>query len=579
MTPNRPASWLVIIAALLQPVAFALEAPNAMKGSRDATDSRVAAAELALGAGNCREGAEAYQRVAARSRDLRLVRRATEVAVACDHLSAAWNASQRWAALDPENIDALRANGMVAVQLYKVADARRVFGALLKKPDVEPDRALQELLPDLSDGAKAHAAWAVLSNLVDPAALQPSTGLALAELAIAADNLTAARRIVEAVLQTEITAGALRQLARLLAAEGDTARALQTAREAVTAAGDDPEHAFALAEVLIDLDRNEEAYRELLRAQEVPVTADEADRRLALLAVATGDFDEARRRFAARLQRGASSAESFFYLGVIAERTGQSELALQSYLRLAGAGAGLMPRARAGALLIKLGRRDEAFELLDEFLRQDPQGAIDVAIARAELLLAADAGDAAVEELQRALQAYPGHPQLEYQLAMVFERSGRHAESIRSFEQFLKQRPDDPTALNALGYTLADNGKELPRAERLVRQALEAMPDNAAAIDSLAWILYRRGDAPAALPLLERAYALSRDAEIAAHWGEVLWVLGEQGQARTVWARALARAPDSEPLKTVIARFAAAAPDSASPDSTSPAPTAEPTAL
>ena len=48
---------------------------------------------------------------------------------------------------------------------------------------------------------------------------------------------------------------------------------------------------------------------------------------------------------------------------------------------------------------------------------------------------------------------------------------------------------------------------------------------------------------------------VGHDAEIAAHWGEVLWASGNQAEARRVWAAALARDPDSKPLKAAIKRL------------------------
>jgi predicted negative regulator of RcsB-dependent stress response len=81
-------------------------------------------------------------------------------------------------------------------------------------------------------------------------------------------------------------------------------------------------------------------------------------------------------------------------------------------------------------------------------------------------------------------------------------------------------------------------------------------PDSAAFLDSLAWVRFRRGDRATALPLLERAWRVSREPEIAAHWGEVLWASGEKAQARVVWARALAIAPDSKPLRSTVERLA-----------------------
>jgi Flp pilus assembly protein TadD len=133
--------------------------------------------------------------------------------------------------------------------------------------------------------------------------------------------------------------------------------------------------------------------------------------------------------------------------------------------------------------------------------------------------------------------------------------AGRSREAIKEFEALLKERPDDANVLNALGYTLADRKKSLRRAENLIRAALEQRPDNAAFLDSLGWVRYRRGDKVGALPPLERAWQLSREGEIAAHWGEVLWSMGDQAGARSIWARALVAAPESKPLRATIERF------------------------
>ena len=124
----------------------------------------------------------------------------------------------------------------------------------------------------------------------------------------------------------------------------------------------------------------------------------------------------------------------------------------------------------------------------------------------------------------------------------------------------LTERPEDPTLLNALGYTLADHALELGHAEGLIRRALAVMPDNPAALDSLGWVHFRAGDTKSAVRTLEHAYILGHDAEIAAHWGEALWVSGEHGEARRVWAAALARDPDSKPLKATLKRFIPDAP-------------------
>ncbi|HYL71845.1 MAG TPA: tetratricopeptide repeat protein, partial [Candidatus Dormibacteraeota bacterium] len=154
-----------------------------------------------------------------------------------------------------------------------------------------------------------------------------------------------------------------------------------------------------------------------------------------------------------------------------------------------------------------------------------------------------------------ALERHPRHPSIEYDRAVILEQAGHVHESVAALQQMLSERPDDPTLMNALGYTLADHRLELPHAEGLIRRALAVMPDSPAALDSLGWVHFRAGDAKGAVSTLEHAYTLGHDAEIAAHWGEALWVSGQRAEARRVWAAALARDPESKPLKATLKRF------------------------
>jgi tetratricopeptide (TPR) repeat protein len=170
-----------------------------------------------------------------------------------------------------------------------------------------------------------------------------------------------------------------------------------------------------------------------------------------------------------------------------------------------------------------------------------------------------------VQGLDLALQRHPDHPELLYQRAVELDAGGKPREAIKQFESLLAARPQDAAVQNALGYTLADRGRDLRRAEQLIRAALAQRPDNAAFIDSLGWVLYRRGKLREATPQLERAWRLSGEGEIAAHYGEALWKSGRQPEARAVWARALAVAPDSKPLRATIERLTGKPPEPAVP--------------
>jgi len=264
---------------------------------------------------------------------------------------------------------------------------------------------------------------------------------------------------------------------------------------------------------------------------------------------------EAGRRFGSLISSQSAAPEAFFYLSSIAEREGRTDLALEGYSKLAEAGAGLAVRGRAARLLLKRDDRAAAFRMLDEHAAKERSETLDVEFAKAALLDDAGHTTEAIALLQLALERFPDHPGVRYQIALTQDKAGMEREALRTFESLLKDRPEDASLLNALGYSLADRNQKLPRAEALIRKALQVSPDNPAFLDSLGWVRFRRGDVPGGLPYLERAYRIFPDAEIASHWGELLWVSGKQAEARALWARSLARSPDSKALRATIERL------------------------
>ncbi|NBX40819.1 MAG: hypothetical protein EBR15_05265, partial [Gammaproteobacteria bacterium] len=318
-----------------------------------------------------------------------------------------------------------------------------------------------------------------------------------------------------------------RMAAALAVGQGDAARALL---EAQRAAKDDPvNQRYAVVETLFALDRIDEARIELGRIASDKSQAAEADRRLGLLDLSSGDLVAAERRFGARLERKEGAGEALYYLAVIAERLGRTDAALRGYQQLIAAGGALTVRTRAAQLLIASGERETATALFDDLLRGNADTVIDVELARANVFAEAGEFDLALAGLDAALQRRPSHPQLLYQRAVTLDAASRTREGVAVLEQMLRDRPDEGTVMNALGYTLADRKLQLSRAEKLIRAALAQRPDNAAFIDSLGWVRYRRNDLKSARTLLTRAYALSRQAEIAAHLGEVLWDIEIEG--------------------------------------------------
>ena len=119
----------------------------------------------------------------------------------------------------------------------------------------------------------------------------------------------------------------------------------------------------------------------------------------------------------------------------------------------------------------------------------------------------------------------------------------------------IENDPNNATALNALGYTLADRGERLEEAYNYIKRAYELSPGDFYILDSMGWILYRLGRLDEAVDFLQMALNLRNDPEVAAHLGEVHWVMGNKQAAKIVWETALKDTPADDRLLKVIERF------------------------
>jgi tetratricopeptide (TPR) repeat protein len=561
-------------------------------------------AEIALERGDCKTAAETYAS-AAQHGDLAVAQRASEVALACEHLPAAWEATKRWRALAPNDRDAAAVYATVALKLYRIPEARSAIVTVLKadgtasgkeaqakpparkpapkasgKPKVradadagaasedsdvsraiaakDPDARLAELAALLLEQADASAVLAAISGAVDTNSASPDVLALLAELSLEAYDVKRAEQYANLALKRDPNSFEAKHIiARTYVAKGDANGAMAAAREVMLA---DPKRgAFEMAEVLASLDRLEEARRELDRIRATGALNSEVDRRLALLAYQGGDFAEAQRRFTELATSNDASDAALLYLAEIAERDGDDDTALAGYRRLLNSSLGVAARSRAAAILMEKKERGEALTLLDDYVSEHPEKSFDMTITKAHLLADHGESDAGIALLSTALDKHPQHPALQYDRAVLLEKAGKVRESVGALEHLLTERADDPTLLNALGYTMADHDIDLSKAEGFIRKSLAVMPDNPAVLDSLGWVRFKRGDSKGAVEQLEHAYALAHDPEIASHWGEALWKSGNQAEARRVWAAALARNPDSDELKATVARLIPAA--------------------
>ncbi|GAB5453266.1 MAG: hypothetical protein Hals2KO_35940 [Halioglobus sp.] len=184
-----------------------------------------------------------------------------------------------------------------------------------------------------------------------------------------------------------------------------------------------------------------------------------------------------------------------------------------------------------------------------------PEYSTELYALEADLLGTAGQTDLALELMDEALAKEPEDTSLLYTRAMLMERRGDLASMEQDLRAILRDNPDNATALNALGYTLANRTDRYAEALSLISRALELQPGEPAILDSMGWVLFRTGQAKQALGYLQRAYARFPDAEVAAHLGEVMWTLGDREGAFEIWREAYSKQPDHPVLTETLRRL------------------------
>ena len=151
--------------------------------------------------------------------------------------------------------------------------------------------------------------------------------------------------------------------------------------------------------------------------------------------------------------------------------------------------------------------------------------------------------DQAVEAIRKARELSTNERQERATLfthGSVLERAKRFDEAQKKFEALLKVDPDNASALNYLGYMLADRNVQLDHAHELIQKALDLDPNNGAYLDSLGWLYYRQDKLELAeRHLLRSLKQYKHDPIVLSHLGDVYHKLGKVDKAKHHWERSL----------------------------------------
>ncbi len=309
------------------------------------------------------------------------------------------------------------------------------------------------------------------------------------------------------------------------------------------------------ARLLVEQNRLDEAMGEFATLVQQHPGDDDLRFSMALVCLEAEAWREAIVYLEELIARGSHRDAAHFNLGRAYRELNQPEQALSAFAKVGPGNEYLPAKLMQAELLFTLDRNEEASRLLASARDEQPDYAIQLYLIEIEALSGQQRLDAAWQLTEQALQQFPEDLNLLYTRAMIAEKRGDLAQLEQDLRFIIEREPDNAMAINALGYTLADRTDRYEEALALIEQAYRLSPDDAAILDSLGWVNYRLGNLKEAETQLRKALERFPDHEVAAHLGEVLWVSGEQREARAVWTEALKQQPDSQILRETIKRL------------------------
>ena len=241
----------------------------------------------------------------------------------------------------------------------------------------------------------------------------------------------------------------------------------------------------------------------------------------------------------ASLDENPKSFRGWVMLGELSEKQNEWKSAADAYARAQTLNSRVDLSTRRAGALINAGDAAAARDLLKEPASAAKPGPIVLYLYATALRQTNDLAGA--EDIARRLRAAaPEDPRGMYVLAQVLETKKDFEGAERALRDILQRDPSDATALNYLGYMLAERGQRLDEAVDLVQRALKIEPGNPSFLDSLGWAYYQQGKLDLAdPPLSEAASKMPNNSVIQDHLGDLRFKQQRFADAAAAWERSL----------------------------------------
>lgn len=519
--------------------------------------TRTIMAELAGQRGQDGQALTDYATLARETGNLSIIARATRIATFMSNIPLAMEMGKLWLEKDPDSAEARRFFVQHLLETGRYREALvQLLNLLEQGSNVEFGVLAQRLANDPNAGVLLDALLVDLDTLLVRYPDNTSLRLTLVQLYQQNKQYQEAYEIArQLAIDLNDNAEVVIQEVRLLELMGELERAQSRLVQSLNNNPDNKQLRFMYGNRLLNQQKFLAAKEQFALIIEQDPDDFDMVYSLALLSLQMNMFDDAKMYLQRLVVNNQHLDDAHFYLGNINVQQSNVDAAIDEYLLVKAGNNFLQAQRSYTELMLRADRYQEVKTHLQNIRFRNPDYNIPLLSIEASVLMEEGRPEQAALVLNNAVGAFPNNVQLLFLRSLLSQDQNDLPLMEQDLRKIILLSPTDATAYNSLGYTLADRTDRYQEAYTLIQRAIELSPDEPSIIDSLGWVQYRLGLYDDARKNLDRAYSLFPDAEVAAHLGEVLWVMGERAAANRVWRGALEKQPDSKHVLNAMERL------------------------
>ena len=513
----------------------------------------------------CALAYQTYMSMAQKTKDPRLAQRAFEIADNVHAYKEARDATQLWMQLAPESTSAQGSDVLVRLRLgEQTQELQKIIVELIKKTtdSTKRENFLYQVIIQTDIGSKdAQKTLSFLAPSLELVEQQNQVALALAKLSRQAGQFEQAQHYARRAYQDlPDNTSAMLEYADTQT-KSDIQKAIATIEAFIAKHPQDIEAHLGLAKAYAKAKLGQKSLNEIRFVEKAQPNNPGVIFTLAGIADNIGQRAETQRLLEkfeklAQNQKGYESKlpQTYLALGISAYRQKQYDQAIEKFQKIAkDSDLYIQAKLLEAHCLAATEQGKTAIKLLGKLDAGKRQ--FEVLETQAKIADQLKQYKESYRYLKKALAMKPDDAALLYRTAIAAEKLGRIQEAEKWLEQGIEQYPEKPDFYNALGYLWTDKNKNLDKAKRLLDKALRMAPNDAAILDSMGWLLFKKKNFVEAEKYLLKASTKSSDKEILLHLAELYHAQGKTEKTMEILRTLMPLYPKDEMIEQFMNRL------------------------